>query len=126
MLKFIATIILYTCLQYVTSDVIVYSRLTGQIMDEYRDMPARFGPQLPQTGIRYAHIKGNPANGCSDMDRPPFSAENITSPIKWAVVIARLGCSFEDKIRNAQKADFDAVIVHNVGSNDLGKFSSSL
>ena len=41
--------------------------------------------------------------------------------INVLINFSRYNCSFEDKIRNAQKAGFAAVIVHNVGSNDLGE-----
>lgn len=39
--------------------------------------------------------------------------------LQWCVVVARFNCSFEAKIRNAQAAGYDAVIVHNVGSNEV-------
>lgn len=38
----------------------------------------------------------------------------------WIAVISRYGdCSFEDKVRNAMKANFSAAIVYNVDSNKV-------
>lgn len=123
---FLANILLCFLFEYVATDVIVYSRSSGQIMEEFRDIPARFGPEFPPNGVRYFHVQGKPSNGCSKMDEPPLNPDNNTIIVRWAVVIARYNCSFEDKIRNAQEANFDAVIVHNVGSNELGTYTLKL
>lgn len=117
---FLVNILLCFIFEYVASDVIVYSRNSGQIMEEFRDMPARFGPSFPPNGVRYFHVPGNPSNGCTKMMEPPSTPENHTIIVRWVAIIARYNCSFEEKIRHAQEANFDAVIVHNVGSNELG------
>lgn len=59
-----------------------------------------------------------PLQACSDIKTPPNDTRYEGN--NWIVLIARFNCSFEDKIRNAQKAGYDAAIVHNVGSNELG------
>jgi E3 ubiquitin-protein ligase RNF167 len=49
----------------------------------------------------------------------PPNLPNYTG--QWIALVRRYECNFEDKIRNAQLANFDGVIVHNVNSSDLGK-----
>jgi hypothetical protein len=49
----------------------------------------------------------------------PPNLPNYTG--QWIALVRRYECNFEDKIRNAQRANFDAVIVHNVNSSDLGE-----
>lgn len=63
-------------------------------------------------------IYADPPQACGDIRGPPNNTKY--SGNNWIVLIARLNCSFEDKIRNAQKAGYDAAIVHNVNSNELG------
>lgn len=81
-------------------------------------MPARFGAPFPVNGMRTLAYQSNPSDACSSIAPPPNS--NNTH-YHWAVIITRGNCSFEIKVRNAQKAGYSAAIVHNVNSDDLGK-----
>ncbi|XP_050100076.1 uncharacterized protein LOC126580838 isoform X2 [Anopheles aquasalis] len=102
------------------ADILVYQMLSDQIIEEFRDLPATFGGEIPDTGLKVLADRADPADGCSAMRPPP----NVTSS-KFAVVIARYNCSFEEKVRNAQQAGYSMVIVHNVGSNDLEHMSAN-
>jgi E3 ubiquitin-protein ligase RNF13 len=75
---------------------------------------------LPSNGLRVLAIEAKPLDGCGQsIEKPPT---DFNSTIKnFVVVMQRMNCSFEEKVRNAQNAGFAAAIVHNVGSNDLGK-----
>lgn len=115
-----ATLVLSICLlKCVVADILVYQQ--DQLLEEFRDFPATFGSDIPESGLKVRAVRGNPTDGCSELDPPP---ENVTLS-RFAVIIARYNCSFEDKIRNAQKAGYAAVIVHNVGSNDLERMSAN-
>uniref|UniRef100_A0A182K9Q1 RING-type domain-containing protein n=1 Tax=Anopheles christyi TaxID=43041 RepID=A0A182K9Q1_9DIPT len=103
----------------VRADILVYQMLNDQIIEEFRDLPATFGGEIPDSGLKVLADKADPPDGCTEM-RP---APNVTS--KFAVVIARYNCSFEVKVRNAQQAGYAMVIVHNVGSNDLEHMSAN-
>ncbi|XP_058055418.1 E3 ubiquitin-protein ligase RNF167 isoform X2 [Anopheles bellator] len=100
-------------------DILVYQVQSDQIIEEFRDLPATFGGNIPDTGLKMLADRAEPADGCTVMRPPP----NITS--KFAVVIARYNCSFEEKVRNAQQAGYAMVIVYNVGSNDLEHMSAN-
>lgn len=108
------------------ADILVYDQ--DQLTEQFRDFPATFGGDIPESGLKVRAVRGNPVDGCSELDGPP---ENVTSlgtiggPTRFAVIIARYNCSFEDKVRNAQKAGYAAVIVHNIGSNDLERMSAN-
>uniref|UniRef100_A0A182VZ33 RING-type domain-containing protein n=1 Tax=Anopheles minimus TaxID=112268 RepID=A0A182VZ33_9DIPT len=101
------------------ADILVYQMLNDQIIEEFRDLPATFGGDIPDSGLKVLADKADPPDGCMEM-RP---APNATS--KFAVVIARYNCSFEVKVRNAQQAGYAMVIVYNVGSNDLEHMSAN-
>lgn len=66
--------------------------------------------------MRALAVQSNPSNACSIIAPPPNANTS-----HWAVIITRGDCSFEVKVRNAQKAGYSAAIVHNVNSDDLGK-----
>lgn len=101
------------------TDILVYQH--DQLLEEFRDFPANFGGDIPESGIKVRAVRGSPEDGCSNLDTPP---ENATAT-RFVVIVARYNCTFEDKVRNAQKANYAAVIVHNVGSNDLEHMSAS-
>ncbi|CAH0698723.1 unnamed protein product [Spodoptera exigua] len=103
-------------------NVIVYTQETPHvIMEEFRDMPASFGNDLPADGLRGFLVAGEPPDGCSPLPNPP-TVDNFTE--KWIVLLARYNCSFEVKVRNAQAAGYDCAIVHNVNSSDLETMSA--
>lgn len=60
-----------------------------QLIEEFRDLPAKFGRQLPSIGFRVHAITGSPINGCENLVPPPPSTHNDTEGYKWAVLIAR-------------------------------------
>lgn len=116
----VASLLFSICLlQIVAADILVYQQ--EQLLEEFRDFPATFGSEIPESGLKVRAVRANPTDGCSELDPPP---ENVTLS-RFAVIIARYNCSFEDKVRNAQKAGYAAVIVHNVGSNDLERMSAN-
>jgi hypothetical protein len=61
----------------------------------------------------------NPEQACSPIKPPSDKYPNYLG--NWIVLIRRYGCSFEEKIRAAQSANYSAAIVHNVNSSELGK-----
>lgn len=63
-------------------------------------------------------VYSDPPNACREIQGPP---SNISYNSNWIVLIRRYNCSFEIKIRMAQKAGYDAAIIHNVNSNELGE-----
>lgn len=110
------------------------------MVEEFRDLPARFGPPLSSDGVKYVAVGASPPDGCSPM-LPPDPKYNTT--YKWVVLIrryvlfliskmnddtpltSRYNCSFAEKVKLAEMALFDAAIVYNVGSNELGQIALS-
>lgn len=62
-------------------------------------------------------VYADPPTACEDI-KPSPNITNYTD--NWIVLIARYNCSFEAKIRAAQRAGYSGAIVHNVDSNELG------
>lgn len=69
------------------------------------------------SAVRGLLIEADPPNGCKDLKPPPFEERNPTG--KWILLVPRYNCSFEQKVRVAQNAGYDAVIVYNVNSDEL-------
>lgn len=91
---------------------------TGRYIEEvFRDIPANFGPELPYADLRGMLVYAEPAYACTPIEPPPITQENHTG--NWIVLVSRKNCSFEQKIRIAQQAGYHAIIVHNVGSEEL-------
>ncbi|XP_050684698.1 E3 ubiquitin-protein ligase RNF13-like isoform X2 [Leptidea sinapis] len=101
--------------------VLYYVGMQEFIAEEFRDMPASFGPEIAPDGLRGFLVVGEPEDGCGPMAKPP-TVENFTG--KWIVLVSRFNCSFEVKVRNAQAAGFNCAIVHNVNSSELETMSA--
>lgn len=107
----------------VSADIMVFNNETPhQIEVEFRDMPSLFGGVIPPEGIQAMVIYADPPDACSGL-KPPPNITNVTG--KWALLIKRYGCSFENKVRNAQNASYHIAIVHNVDSTDLEPMSAA-
>ncbi|XP_032680995.1 E3 ubiquitin-protein ligase RNF13-like isoform X1 [Odontomachus brunneus] len=113
---------LILCAAYGRADILVFSaEARHQIEEEFRDMPARFGGLIPTDGIKGMVVYSDPPNACHEIQGPP---NNISYNNNWIVLIRRYNCSFEIKVRMAQKAGYDAAIIHNVNSNELEPMSA--
>ncbi|CAM0907846.1 unnamed protein product [Alopecurus aequalis] len=75
----------------------------------FLDAPARFGPQVTGDGICGSLRTAEPANACAPIRSKPAGA----GPGMAFVLIARGNCSFEGKVREAQRAGFDAAVVYD-------------
>lgn len=89
------------------------------VEDEFRDVPARFGGALPIEGLHGRLMISKPEDACKLPQPAPANAT------KWVLIVARYNCKFADKVRNAQKMGYDAVIVYNVNSSALEVMSAN-
>lgn len=104
------------------ADILVFSAAARhQIEEEFRDMPARFGGLIPSEGIKGMVVYADPPTACHEIQGPP-NTTNYNG--NWIALIARYNCSFEVKVRMAQKAGYDAAIIHNVNNNELEPMSA--
>uniref|UniRef100_A0A1B0CA45 RING-type E3 ubiquitin transferase n=2 Tax=Lutzomyia longipalpis TaxID=7200 RepID=A0A1B0CA45_LUTLO len=119
---YLITLTMAVLVREIAGDILVYPKIVNQIVAQFHDMPAHFGPSFSSPGLRAVAINATPTNGCQPLSKPP-KLQNDSHPIKYVALIARYNCSFEDKIKNAQKGNYDAVIVYNLGSDDLEQMS---
>ncbi|XP_066147391.1 E3 ubiquitin-protein ligase RNF13-like isoform X2 [Euwallacea fornicatus] len=95
--------------------------------EEFTDVQATFGPDL-YLNFRGMLINATPPSACNESlaPPPPYSHNKLE---KWILLVPRYtpeaNCSFETKVRMAQLKGYNAVIVHNVGSNDLVPMSAN-
>ncbi|XP_014606357.1 PREDICTED: E3 ubiquitin-protein ligase RNF13-like isoform X2 [Polistes canadensis] len=66
-------------------------------------------------------VYADPPTACHEIQGPP---NDTNYEGNWIVLIARYECKFEIKVRMAQKAGYDAAIIHNVNSNELEPMSA--
>ncbi|RCV32725.1 hypothetical protein SEVIR_7G010000v4 [Setaria viridis] len=76
----------------------------------FLDAPARFGPRVGSDGICGSLRAAEPAEACEPIKD---SGGRRGAGRKAFVLIARGNCSFEGKVRAAQKAGFDAAVVYD-------------
>ncbi|GAB2217542.1 hypothetical protein Droror1_Dr00000739 [Drosera rotundifolia] len=83
----------------------------------FEDIAANFAPPVNPTGL-YGHLyEADPIDACSNLLNEVKPGGTSTSPF---AMIIRGGCSFEEKVRKAQKAGFEAAIVYdNEGDGGL-------
>lgn len=112
-----------TYVSFVQGDIMVFSaKSRNEIEQQFKDAPARFGETIPLEGIRGLIVYANPPTACELIAEPPDRP--IYEGFIWIVLIARYNCSFELKVRMAEKAGYGAAIIHNVGSNELEPMSA--
>ncbi|ESQ34526.1 hypothetical protein EUTSA_v10009890mg [Eutrema salsugineum] len=90
--------------------------MDSNITRSFDDIEADFSPpvnSMVETGVLYL---AEPFDACQDLRNKPRQSPNDTSPF---VLIVRGGCSFEHKIRDAQRSDFKAAIVHDNVDRDI-------
>lgn len=92
--------------------------------EEFTDKPALFGPELKDTALAGMLLEAIPPDACTPIMQPTPDPNNETG--KFIVLVRRFGigtdatnCTFEHKVRISQAAGYSAVIVYNVGSDDL-------
>ncbi|KAG8073610.1 hypothetical protein GUJ93_ZPchr0006g46309 [Zizania palustris] len=74
----------------------------------FDDVEATFAPGVKGSGINGVVYTAEPLNACS----PLTSKADKGSPSPFALII-RGGCSFDEKVKNAQDAGFKAAIVYD-------------
>ncbi|XP_068314459.1 receptor homology region, transmembrane domain- and RING domain-containing protein 2-like isoform X1 [Pyrus communis] len=83
----------------------------------FDDKEATFAPEVKGSGECGVLYLAEPPDACSTLTNQVEQGTNYSSPF---VLIVRGGCSFEDKVRRAQKAGFKAAIIYdNEDSNIL-------
>ncbi|XP_010484679.2 PREDICTED: receptor homology region, transmembrane domain- and RING domain-containing protein 1 [Camelina sativa] len=97
----------------------------NSISASFPDLPAKFDGSVTKNGICGALYVADPLDGCSPLLHAATSNNNLTQQQRTRTrtnfaLIIRGECSFEDKLLNAQKSGFRAVIVYdNFDNQDL-------
>ncbi|XP_031545673.2 E3 ubiquitin-protein ligase ZNRF4 [Vicugna pacos] len=100
----------------VPSQAVVRAVLDGNSSTvDFADLPALFGVPLAPGGMRGYLMEAKPANACHPIEGPQPGNGSLGA----IVLIRRYDCTFDLKVLHAQRAGFEAAIVHNVRSNDL-------
>ncbi|XP_017482613.1 PREDICTED: E3 ubiquitin-protein ligase RNF13 isoform X1 [Rhagoletis zephyria] len=132
LLEFFALCGLSLWTQPAAAHVLAYRRIDSaffsfsQLIEEFNDLPAQFGPSLPANGIKVFAVPAKNIFACSLIDPPPRNGD-YPKTAKFVAIIERGGgtnCTFEKKVRNAQASGFDAVIVFNNDGDDLEQMSA--
>ncbi|XP_014514012.1 receptor homology region, transmembrane domain- and RING domain-containing protein 2 [Vigna radiata var. radiata] len=76
----------------------------------FDDIEANFAPTVKGSGEYGVLYLAEPLDACTDLTNKVERLPNVSSPF---ALVVRGGCSFEEKVRRAQKAGFQAVIVYD-------------
>ncbi|CAH0557484.1 unnamed protein product [Brassicogethes aeneus] len=122
MLSITICILLALSLDQTTAEIYAIQFDSQFYYEEFEDVEAMFGPKLSEgIALRGMLHYGEPPEVCSKIKPPPNNTENETA--KWFILLPRYtlaeNCTFEENVRYAQAAGYDAVIIHNIHSNHL-------
>lgn len=76
----------------------------------FPDMEASFSVQVPAAGIVGVLYASNPSDACMPVVNMSSPGQSLAPKF---LLVERGGCNFEEKVRRAQEAGFEAVIVYN-------------
>ncbi|KAG4998084.1 hypothetical protein AAZX31_10G205800 [Glycine max] len=76
----------------------------------FDDIEANFAPTVKGSGEYGILYLAEPLDACTELTNKVEQLPNASSPF---ALVVRGGCSFEEKVRRAQKAGFKAVIVYD-------------
>lgn len=88
----------------------------NNISRSFDDIEANFAPAIKASGEIGVLYMAEPLDACKNLSNKPEHGSDGTSPF---VLIIRGGCSFEDKVRKAQRAGFSAAIVYDNEDNGV-------
>lgn len=108
------SLLLLTLLLGSVSANVVLMTSTNETL-QFPDMEASFAERIPTSGILGLIYGASPSNGCTTLTNSPRPEHALFSSF---VVMERGDCTFEKKVRNAQAAGFNAVIVYNNEENN--------
>ncbi|KAK3230433.1 hypothetical protein Dsin_002314 [Dipteronia sinensis] len=100
----------FLSISVLTSANVVF--IAKNVSRSFDDIEANFAPEVKGSGEYGTLYLAEPLDACSDLtnDNKVGNFSNKSSPF---ALVVRGGCSFEDKVRKAQKAGFRAAIVYD-------------
>ncbi|XP_019441994.1 PREDICTED: receptor homology region, transmembrane domain- and RING domain-containing protein 2-like [Lupinus angustifolius] len=76
----------------------------------FDDIEANFAPAAKGSGERGTLYLAEPLDACTELTNKAGNLSNVSSPF---VLVVRGGCSFEEKVRSAQRAGYKAAIIYD-------------
>ncbi|XP_017966435.1 E3 ubiquitin-protein ligase RNF13 [Drosophila navojoa] len=110
----------------IDAHVLVYRRTTSQLIEEFNDLPASFGPPIVDNNLRVFVVPHDPSDpyGCNNFSCPPRSS--YPKNAKFVAIISRGGnCTFERKVRVAQERSYSAVVIYNNEGDELEQMTAN-
>ncbi|XP_019427759.1 PREDICTED: receptor homology region, transmembrane domain- and RING domain-containing protein 2-like isoform X2 [Lupinus angustifolius] len=82
----------------------------------FNDIEANFAPTVKGSGECGVLYLAEPLDACTELTNKVDHLSNVSSPF---VLVVRGGCSFEEKVRSAQRAGYKAAIVYDNEDSDV-------